>query len=212
MTFTLTPRLRKFVLITHIIFSVGWTGAVAVFLAHAIIGLTSSDNQIISAAYIAMWLSCWLVIIPSNIGSLLTGLVQALCTPWGLLKHWWIFIKFILTIGCTVLLLLHTNQIGYLSQTASDFASTELQGLRIEIMYKAALALLVLIAITTISVYKPWGLTPYGQRKVREQNQSRADSKAITTKSKKILYVLLGLFILVILFILHRHFGGGMHH
>lgn len=164
-----------------------------------------------SAAYIAMWLSCWLVIIPSNIGSLLTGLIQALCTPWGLFKHWWILVKFILTIGCTVLLLLHTNQIDYLAQTASDFASTELYGLRTEIMYKAALALLVLIAITTISVYKPWGLTLYGQRKLREQNQSRADSKAITKKSK-ILYVLLGLLILVILFILHRHFGGGMHH
>lgn len=211
MAFILTPRLRKFVLTAHIIFSVGWAGAVAVFLAHSIVGLTSSDNQIISAAYIAMWLSCWWVIIPSNIGSLLTGLVQAFCTPWGLFKHWWILVKFILTIGCTVLLLLHTNQIGHLAQTASGLASTELQGLRVEIMYKTTLALLVLIAITTISVYKPWGLTPYGQRKIREQNQARSDSKTITTKSK-IMYVLLGLLILVVLFIIHRHFGGGMNH
>lgn len=211
MTFTLTPRLQKFVLTTHIIFSVGWAGAVAVFLTHALVGLTTADNKIMSAAYIAMWLSCWLVIIPSNTGSLLTGLIQALCTPWGLFKHWWILVKLILTIGCTVLLLLHTNQIGYLAQTASAFASTELYGLRVEIMYKAALALIVLIAITTISVYKPWGLTSYGQRRLREQNQLRADNKPITKKSK-ILYVLLGLFILVILFILHRYFGGGMHH
>jgi hypothetical protein len=33
----------------------------------------------------------------------------------------------------------------------------------------AALALLLLLTATTLAVYKPRGMTPYGQRKQREQ-------------------------------------------
>ena len=205
MAITLSPPLRKFVLTAHLVFSIGWTGAVGVFLAHSIIGLTTTDNDLISAVYIAMWLSCWLVIIPTSIGSLFTGLIQALYTRWGLFKHWWIFVKFILTTGSTILLLLHTNQIGYLAQTASDIVTAELLDQRMGIMYKAALALLVLIAITAISVYKPWGKTPYRQRKKLEKNQATQ----ITALTKnKLLYVLLGLLAIVILYIIHQHFGS----
>ena len=36
-------------------------------------------------------------------------------------------------------------------------------------MFDAGLALLVLLAATTLSFYKPWGRTPYGQRKERDE-------------------------------------------
>lgn len=39
------PRLRKFVLTAHITTTVGWLGAVGVFLALAIVGLTSDDAE-----------------------------------------------------------------------------------------------------------------------------------------------------------------------
>ena len=42
---TMTPRLRKFALTTHVISSVGWLGAVAGSLALAVAGLTSQDAQ-----------------------------------------------------------------------------------------------------------------------------------------------------------------------
>ncbi len=42
---TMTPRLSKAVLTSHITFSVGWLGAVVVFLILAITGLTSQDIQ-----------------------------------------------------------------------------------------------------------------------------------------------------------------------
>lgn len=38
---TLTPQLSKVVLTSHITFSVGWLGAIAVFLVLAIAGVTS---------------------------------------------------------------------------------------------------------------------------------------------------------------------------
>lgn len=76
----MNPSLRKFVLTAHIVSSVGWLGAVAAFLALAVAGLSGQDAQKVRAAYIAMDLIGWLVIVPCSLASLLTGLVQSLGT------------------------------------------------------------------------------------------------------------------------------------
>lgn len=206
----MTPRLRKFVLTAHIAFSVGWLGAVAVFLAHAIVGLTSEDAQIVRAAYLAMGLSVWLVIVPSNAGALLTGLIQSLGTQWGLFKHYWIVVKFLLTIAGTILLLVHTQPIDFIAGVASErsLSNTELIGLRIQLVGDAAAAFLLLLATTVISVYKPWGLTSYG---VRKQNEHRIVTDPGLTKKKSWgLFVLVGLIIIVALIVVVHLLGGGL--
>ena len=45
------------------------------------------------------------VIVPLAIASLLTGVVQALATPWGLFRHYWVVIKLFLTVFATLVLL-----------------------------------------------------------------------------------------------------------
>ena len=60
----MSPGLRKFALTAHVTSSIGWFGAVAAFLALAIAGLTSQDAQIVRAAYLAMELTTWFVIVP----------------------------------------------------------------------------------------------------------------------------------------------------
>ncbi|MGH3928964.1 MAG: DUF2269 domain-containing protein, partial [Pseudonocardiaceae bacterium] len=82
----MTPRLRKFVLTAHVTTTVGWLGAVVVFLALAVIGLTSQDAQTVRGAYLVMEPAAWFVLVPLAFASLLTGLVQALGTPWGLFR------------------------------------------------------------------------------------------------------------------------------
>lgn len=83
------PRLRKFVLTAHLTSSVGWLGAIAAFLALAVAGLTSQDEQTVRAAYLAMELTAWFVTVPLALASLLSGLIQALGTPWGMFRHYW---------------------------------------------------------------------------------------------------------------------------
>jgi len=51
---TLTRSLRRFVLTTHLACSVGWLGAVIVFLALAVLGMTSRSAQIVRGAYLVM--------------------------------------------------------------------------------------------------------------------------------------------------------------
>jgi ABC-type nitrate/sulfonate/bicarbonate transport system permease component len=79
----MTSRLRKLALTTHITSSVGWLGAVAVFLALAVAGLTSQDAQMARAAYVTMELTTWFVIVPFAFASLLSGLVVSMGTSWG---------------------------------------------------------------------------------------------------------------------------------
>jgi hypothetical protein len=205
------PGLRKFVLTAHIVFSVGWLGAVAAFLALAVAGLSSQNDQTARAAYVAMDLIGWFVIVPCSLITLLIGLVQSLGTKWGLFRHYWVLIKFLLTVGATVLLLLHMNATSRLANAAADVSANLelLRPVRVQLIFDAAAALLVLLAATILSVYKPWGLTRYGRRKQREQSgKSKSDYQPIGTPWD--LYILIGLGVLVLAFVILHFAKGGM--
>ncbi|MGQ0523098.1 MAG: hypothetical protein ACT4P8_05495 [Betaproteobacteria bacterium] len=60
----MTAPLRKLALTAHVTASVGWLGALAVFLVHAIISLISQDVQMVRATSLAMGLTAWFVILP----------------------------------------------------------------------------------------------------------------------------------------------------
>jgi hypothetical protein len=166
-------RLRKFALAAHVTSSVGWLGAVAAFLALAIAGLTSQDARVVHSADLAMDLTAWFVIVPLCFASLLTGLVSSLGTQWGLLRHYWVLVKLLITVPATVVLLVHMRSINLLARAASittpTLSSAELGGLRNLLTTAAGAALLVLLVATVLSVYKPRGLTRYGWRKQHDQ-------------------------------------------
>jgi hypothetical protein len=167
----MNPGLRKLVLTAHIAFSVGWLGAVAAFLVLAIAGLTSQDAQMVRAAYPAMELTARFVIVPLAFASLLSGLIQSLGTPWGLFRHYWVLVKLLLTTFATIVLLMKMSLIGYAARRAAETTSSsaDLRAAGIPLVVHAAGGILVLLVVTILSVYKPWGLTSYGQRKQQER-------------------------------------------
>src|SRR5438128_3950034 len=151
----MTPGLRKLALTAHVTASVSWLGAVAAFFALAVAGVASDDLQRMRAAYLASEMITWSVIIPLAFGSLLTGLVVSLGTPWGLFRHYWVLVKFMLTILATALLLLHTQPIGILAAVARERALfNDFRGLQIQLVGDAGAALLALLVNVTLSVYK----------------------------------------------------------
>jgi hypothetical protein len=168
---TMGPRLRKFALTAHVTCSVGLLGAIAGFLALAVAGLTSQDAQMVRAAYLAMELTAWCVIVPLALGSLLTGLVQSLGTTWGLFRHYWVLAKLSLTVFATVVLLLKMKLISYVARVAAEttLSSADLRAARTELVIHAVAGLLVLLVPAALSVYKPRGITRYGARKQHEQ-------------------------------------------
>jgi hypothetical protein len=112
----MTPAWRKLTITAHVTFSVGWLGAVAAFLVLSIVGLSNHDAEMVSGAYLSMDLISRFVIIPMCFAALATGLLQALGTPWGLFRYYWIVMKFGLAIFAAIALLIH--QFGVMAVAA----------------------------------------------------------------------------------------------
>lgn len=173
---TMPPGLRRFALTAHVTSSVGWIGAVAAFLALAVAGLVSEDAQTVRASFLTMELTAWFVIVPLSLASLLSGLVQSLGTAWGLFRHYWVLFKLLINILSTVILLMYMQTLAYFAGVAADttLSNADLLALRsISPALHAGAALFLLLVATTLAVYKPRGVTPYGQRKQREERQRR---------------------------------------
>jgi uncharacterized membrane protein len=168
----MTPRLRKFALTAHVASSVGWLGAVVVFLALAVVGLTSQDAGTVRGAYLVMEPAAWFVLVPFAFASLLTGLVQSLGTTWGLFRHYWVLAKLLINVFATIVLLMYTQTLRALADIAAE---TTLPGDDLGVLRSASPALhaggalLLLLVATVLAVYKPRGITRYGQRKQHEQ-------------------------------------------
>ena len=176
------PLLRKFVRTAHIIFTVGWLGAVAAFLALAIVGLTSQDMQMVRADYLAMEVITRYVIVPlSLIPLLVTGPLLSLGTPWGLFRHYWIIVKLVINILSTLILFVHLQPISYLSRVAAEGTlSNADRGAQIQLVVAAGAGLLALLVATGLAVYKPRGITPYGWRKQYEERTAPSDTNTAT--------------------------------
>ena len=220
---TMTPGLRKLALTAHVTSSVGWLGAVAGFLALAVSGLTSQDAQMVRAAYLAMELTGWLVIVPLSLASLLTGLVQALGTVWGLFRHYWVVAKLLITVLATIVLLVHMQPIGHIADAVAraTLAGGELRGLRIQLVVDAGAALAVLLVATALSVYKPRGMTRYGQGQQQRESPNviggtgddiGAGLGRGSTSTRPRWVTMSGVIViaLVLLFIIRHLAGGGL--
>lgn len=213
---TMTQPIRKLTLTIHVTASVGWIGALAVFFAHALAGLLSQDEQVVRAVSLAMGIAAWFVILPLALASFVTGFVQALGTAWGLLQHYWIIFKLLLTAVATIVLLLKLGPISYLAEeaTRASFSSTDLIGLRTSVMVHAGGGLLVLLTAATLAVYKPQGMTPYGVRRERGPRDAGTGSGPVvsTPHWAKVLGIVLLILVLVLggMSLLGGH-GPGAH-
>jgi hypothetical protein len=164
----MTPPFRKLALTAHVVSSVGWLGAVAAYLALAIAALSSGQPQTVRAAYLAMEPIAWVALIPLAFASLLTGVVQALGTKWGLLRHWWVVMKLALTVFATIILLLHTPTTVEPLARLAEANRADPGALQGEVLHAGG-GLLVLLAAAVLAIYKPRGMTQYGRRKLERR-------------------------------------------
>ena len=74
-----------------------------------------------------------------------------------------------LTIPATLLLVVHMGPVSFLGDVAArtNLSGGDLGRLRLELLAYAGAALLVLLVVMGLSVFKPRGMTRYGQRKQR---------------------------------------------
>ena len=159
------PGVRKSVLAVHLTVSVGWLGAVAAYLALDVAATTGRDPQRLRAAYLGMESIAGDVIVPLAIASLVSGVVLALGTAWGLFRHYWVLISLVLTSAATLVLLIEMRTIRHLAAVAAAPATTpaELRALGGTLAHSVG-GTVVLLVVLVLNLYKPQGITPYGWR------------------------------------------------
>jgi hypothetical protein len=168
----LAPALRRFTFTTHVTTSVGWIGAVLVFLALAGIGFTSQDERTVRGAYLVMAPAAWFVLVPLAHASLISGILLSLGTTCGLFRHYWVVLKLGITAFATVILLIYMETFRQMAGVAADPLVDPAVVRNASPILHAILALILLVAATVLGVYKPFGMTDYGRRKYREQRQA----------------------------------------
>ena len=207
----MSSRVSKVALMAHITSSVGWIGAVVAFLALAIAGLASKNDQTVRAAYLAMELIGWGVIVPFSVASLLTGLVQSLGTSWGLFRHYWIVAKLLITVFASALLLVHMQVASHMANvvTGTSFGSSDFHNMRLQLVGDAVAALVVLLIATVLSVFKPQGLTPFGRKQNFGADALNQPGVPRWVRASGVI-----LFVALVAFVLIKHLasGGLSHH
>ncbi|MFF7010575.1 DUF2269 domain-containing protein [Streptomyces fimicarius] len=147
---------RRGVLVAHVAVSVSWLGLTVGLLTLGLTAFLTGDPATASAATRAMKVfGDWLVV-PVALLSLVSGLVLAVGTPWGLARHRWVWIKFWLT--------LITTGLSIFSLRPGIDAAVADEVVDINLVIAPSVATATYLLITAISVLKPWGLTRRGRR------------------------------------------------
>jgi hypothetical protein len=176
----MSPRVRKLSLVWHVGVSVGWLGAVLTSMVLAVIGLASSDASLVRAVYPLLEQLGWWALIPFSFASLLTGLIQALGSAWGVWRHYWVAAKLLMNVFAAAVLLLYMQTLTTQADLArSTPVGADLTALRdpSPVLHSAAAIVLLLVALV-LSVYKPRGLTARGRRLQHTQRRQPGASAA----------------------------------
>lgn len=162
----LKPAARRLVLTIHIVSSIGWIGVYLVMLTLVITGLTASDPGVVRAAYVVMQVIDANLTVPITLTMLVSGVVLSVGTKWGLTRYYWVLVKIVISAVLTALVL--AWQEGRLAAAAAAVSAVD-SGLPANPSNGAIMPPIVVITAalvaTVLSVYKPWGRTPWAARK-----------------------------------------------
>lgn len=166
----MSPALRKFMLTVHVTSSVGWLGAIAAYIALNVPALASDHAQTIRAAYLMMDVVMQYALVPLAVASLTTGILQALGTPWGLFRHYWVTISLALTTLAFAILVLHLPAVESNAAIASD-PQADIAHLSGDLFHSIG-GLVVLLVPLALNIYKPRGMTRHGWRGAQRQRMN----------------------------------------
>lgn len=176
----LRPRARRTALTLHIGLSVGWLGLATAMTVLAVTGLVTGDDGLRHHVYRIMHLFDLVIVIPVVVLAILSGLLVSLFTQWGLTRHWWVLVKFVLAVAIPLVAgVQHVWISDLIARTAADphAAAGALGGRLVGCFagYDAALW-----TATALSVFKPGGATPWGRRARRAPSRGSDSGAAVT--------------------------------
>ncbi|MDQ3933676.1 MAG: hypothetical protein M3340_03490 [Actinomycetota bacterium] len=164
--------MRRVVLAVHVIAAVGWIGAACAYLSLTVAAATSASDDTVRAAFIAMEL-VYFALIPLAATALVSGIAQALGTNWGLLRHYWVVAKLVLTLVAFGVMVNHRGEVSSHADHVRHAPGADLPGgAATHGVNHAGVGVLILLVAATLGLYKPRGLTRYGRRKLRAEREA----------------------------------------
>jgi hypothetical protein len=146
-----------------VVVSVGWLGAAYLMLVLGIVA-TGSAPALRHDRYALLHVFDQAAMIPMSLAALVTGLVVAVGTQWGLLRFYWVTVKLVTTVAGMVFAGLYVSRMAIraaaltATNTHADLFPVDLQ-----IRIGAIVMVTMLTVNTTLSVFKPWGRTRRGR-------------------------------------------------
>lgn len=161
----LRPGVRKAVLVLHLLGVGAWLGIDVVVGIMAAVGAGSGDPdargmalQVIGTYLGGPMLAAALIV-------LATGLVLGWGTKWGLVRFWWVVVKLVVNLVLVALILFVLMPgMGEVRVIGEILAETgRLSGDVSDLRFPPAVSLTALTVAVVLSVYKPWGRTPFAK-------------------------------------------------
>jgi hypothetical protein len=162
-------RVRKLVMVLHIISSVGWLGLNIGVLVLSVTGATTDHPETQHAVYRVSGVLGDLLLLPISLTAFVTGLVLGLGTVWGLFRHRWVAVKFWLTL--TAVILTPLSLLPGIHDTVAIVASTppgqlaEMGDAGTGGIWAGCVSTCMYVTCVVASVFKPWGRTGLGRSK-----------------------------------------------
>ena len=166
----MSRQLRRFALSVHLTCSVGWIGGVIAYLAMGITATRAPSPTTVRAMWLAMETVGWYVLVPLALGSWATGLFMALGTRWGLFRYYWVIFAFVLTTLATIILILHMPDVSATQAAVAIAPAADLDHYGGDLVH-TSIALVLLLVVQVLNLYKPPGVTPYGWRKTNRPRE-----------------------------------------
>lgn len=151
---------RQLTVWLHVITSVAWMGQALALASLLTLSLTTHDQAVrVGATSMANHLDVALLANLAN-ASAFTGFFLAVATPWGYFRHWWVLVKFALTVAQLYL------GIFVLSDALRDSEVAARTGAPASATLAFGTCLMVgaLAFQAWLSIPKPWGRTPWAAR------------------------------------------------
>lgn len=159
----LTPTMRKWLLILHIVVSVGWLGLNVGNLTLAVTGLTTDDPGTQHVAFGAMYLVGGTLLIPVSLLALVSGVLLGWYSKWGLIRYRWVLVKLTLTVVAVLLIPLSLlpglrELSGMMADTPADRLA-DIGPVALDILAAGLVSTSMYLTNAILSVLKPWGRT-----------------------------------------------------
>ncbi|MGH3366067.1 MAG: hypothetical protein ACRDOY_02570 [Nocardioidaceae bacterium] len=155
----LCGRLRKIVLVVHIVSAGAWVGIDLVVAVLVLTGWLTDDVSVRAVAYQALGLFVVWPMFVSALVCLASGVLLGLGSRYGLLRYWWVAVKLVMNIVlCTLVLALLRPGLADVLRHGRALAAGRSSDLDVSFLFfPPAVSLTALTVATVLAVFKPWG-------------------------------------------------------